>query len=129
MSNDSKAIVPIRQGLVVAISRQLAITEKLLSQISAEQGHAEAQYKLGEMYRYEGDLAEAVKWYRMAAEKGHAGAQFMLGHIMYANGLGAPEDYAEPLCPELLGGAAAPPYRRREDFCPAPPCKTGADWP
>jgi hypothetical protein len=25
-----------------------------------------------------------------------------------------------PLCPELLGGAAAPPYRRREDFCPAP---------
>jgi hypothetical protein len=25
-----------------------------------------------------------------------------------------------PLCPEFLGGAAAPPYRRREDFCPAP---------
>jgi hypothetical protein len=25
-----------------------------------------------------------------------------------------------PLCPELLGGAAAPPYPRREDFCPAP---------
>ena len=26
-----------------------------------------------------------------------------------------------PLCPELLGGAAAPPYRRREDSCHAPP--------
>jgi hypothetical protein len=25
-----------------------------------------------------------------------------------------------PLCPKFLGGAAAPPYRRREDFCPAP---------
>ncbi len=25
-----------------------------------------------------------------------------------------------PLCPELLGGAAAPPYRRPEDSCPAP---------
>jgi hypothetical protein len=25
-----------------------------------------------------------------------------------------------PLCPEFLGGAAAPPYRRREDFCHAP---------
>jgi len=26
-----------------------------------------------------------------------------------------------PLCPEYLGGAAAPPYRRHEDFCPASP--------
>jgi len=25
-----------------------------------------------------------------------------------------------PLCPELLGGAAAPPYRGHEDFCPEP---------
>jgi len=25
-----------------------------------------------------------------------------------------------PLCPEFLGGAAAPPYRRHEDFGPAP---------
>jgi len=25
-----------------------------------------------------------------------------------------------PLCPEILGGAAAPPYRGREDFCHAP---------
>ena len=96
MSNDSKAIVPIRQGLVVAISRQLAITEKLLSQIPAEQGHAEAQYKLGVMYEYEGDLDEAVKWYCMAAEKGHAGAQFMLGQFINSGfGFCEPEEYAE----------------------------------
>lgn len=96
MSDDSKAIVPVRQGLVVAISRQMGITEKLLLQIPAEQGDAEAQYKLGVLYEDEGYPDEAVKWYCMAAEKGHAGAQCRLGQFINSGfGFCEPEEYAE----------------------------------
>jgi uncharacterized protein len=46
---------------------------------AAEQGHAEAQYKLAECYHYgkvvSQDPAEAVKWYRKAAEQGHEEAK------------------------------------------------------
>jgi TPR repeat protein len=65
---------------------------------AAEQGHAEAQFKLGAMcFSGDGvlqDDAGAVKWYRMAAEQGHAEAQDDLGY-MYENGLGVPQDDAE----------------------------------
>ena len=51
----------------------------------AEEGDAEAQYKLGEMYRFgdevEQDIEEGIRWFRMAAEQGHAEAQFDLGWI------------------------------------------------
>ena len=65
---------------------------------AAEQGNAEAQFNLGNMYR-EGrgvrqDDAEAVRWYRQAAEQGDAQAQTNLG-LMYANGLGVRQDDAE----------------------------------
>jgi hypothetical protein len=68
-------------------------------QRAAEQGNAEAQCRLGDMY-YEGrydaprDEKKAVYWYRMAAEQGDADAQFSLGG-MYANGQGVPRDDAE----------------------------------
>ena len=57
--------------------------------LAADQGFAEAQFKLGIMYA-EGrgvlkDEAEAVRWYRLAADQGLAGAQGDLG-IMYASG-------------------------------------------
>ncbi len=64
----------------------------------AEQGHAEAQFKLGVMY-FNGrgvtrDNAEAWKWWRKAADQGHAGAQnvsgLLLGGLNYA---GAAEWY------------------------------------
>jgi uncharacterized protein len=62
----------------------------------AEQGHAKAQYNLGQMYRQgEGVLQDdktAVKWYTLAAEQGVADAQYNLG-VMYDNGLGVPQDY------------------------------------
>jgi TPR repeat protein len=35
-----------------------------------------------------------VKWYRLAADQGNDSAQFTLG-LMYANGQGVPQDYAE----------------------------------
>ena len=41
-------------------------------------------------------VAVALKWYRMAAEQGDADAQTDLG-IMYDNGFGVPQDYAEAL--------------------------------
>ena len=63
--------------------------------IAAEQGHVEAQFKLGAMYfSCDGVLQDdtgAAKWYRMAAEQGHAEAQADLGY-MYENGLGVPQD-------------------------------------
>ena len=53
----------------------------------AEQGHADAQYRLGWAYRYgEGvpqDDDEAVKWYRKAAEQGQVEAQLRLGNWSY----------------------------------------------
>ena len=48
----------------------------------AEQGNAEAQYKLGICYflgrGVEKDPAKAVRWFKKAAEQGHANAQLLL---------------------------------------------------
>ena len=64
----------------------------------AEQGNADAQYKLGGMYEQgQGvtkDEAEAVKWYRKAAEQNDAEAQCNLG-LAYATGQGVARDEAE----------------------------------
>jgi TPR repeat protein len=61
----------------------------------AEQGHAEAQFRLGWMYDngrgVTQDYAEAVKWYRKSAEQGHAEAQYWLGSL-YGVGLGVLQD-------------------------------------
>ena len=61
----------------------------------AEQGNANAQYRLGLIYAngrgMPQDNAEAVKWYGMAAEQGDAEAQLNLGH-MYTVGRGVSED-------------------------------------
>ena len=66
--------------------------------LAAEQGHAGAQYLLGEMY-YDGhgveqDYTTALKWYRRSAEQNQAGAPFGLGR-MYYFGKGVPQDHAE----------------------------------
>ena len=64
--------------------------------LAAEQGDAEAQCGLGEMY-YGGegvpqDYAEAIKWWKISAEQGHEGAQNNLG-LMYIRGKGVTQDY------------------------------------
>ena len=50
--------------------------------MAAEQGHAQAQYRLGICYDegsgVEEDEDEAVKWYWKAAEQGHWDAKEML---------------------------------------------------
>lgn len=66
-----------------------AVSDDLIK--AANNGDAESQYKLGNMY-YLGEgvsrnYFEAIKWYREAAKQGHAKAQNNLG-VMYANGKG-----------------------------------------
>ena len=64
----------------------------------AEQGDAEAQFYLGDMYHLgkgvHRDYVEAAKWWRKAAEQGLAEARHNLGNSYY-NGEGVPEDNAE----------------------------------
>jgi len=48
--------------------------------LSAEQGNADGQFKLGDMYRKH-NTAEALKLYRLSAEQGHPEAQRELGRI------------------------------------------------
>lgn len=64
----------------------------------ALEGHAAAQFNLGQLYR-EGhgvpaDLGLARYWYEEAAGQGHAYAQYNLG-IMYERGDGTPADLVE----------------------------------
>jgi TPR repeat protein len=70
------------------------------TKLLAEQGDANAQYNLGNMYIYgngvpENDV-EAVKWHRLAAEQGQVNAQYNLGN-MYLTGNFVPENYVEAL--------------------------------
>jgi Sel1 repeat len=65
---------------------------------AAEQGDANAQFRLGTLY-YKGqgvaqDYAEAARWYRKAAGQGQPEAQCYLGSL-YALGQGVAQDYAE----------------------------------
>ncbi len=85
-------------------ARALSDTErraKWLARIRcmAEQGDAEAQFKLGIAYRDGSDgppqdYTEAVKWFHKAAERENAWAQFNLGKL-YENGHGVPQDYVQ----------------------------------
>ena len=62
----------------------------------AEQGDAEAQYRLGRLYTkglgVPQDYTQAADLYRKAAEQGNAAAQRNLGWL-YTKGLGVPQDY------------------------------------
>ena len=65
----------------------------------AEEGDAEAQYLLGNIYGGSGegvprDDGQAVKWYRRAAEQDHYFASYQLG-FMYQYGEGVPQNDAE----------------------------------
>ena len=65
---------------------------------TAEQGDANAEYKLGLVYDVgvgaRQDLAQAALWYQRAADQGHLAAQFNLG-LMYASGRGVPQDLVQ----------------------------------
>lgn len=65
---------------------------------AAEQGDANAQYKLGKRYYYgtgvTKNIDKALKWFKLAAEKDDADAQFMLGYCYY-NGEGVDKNRVE----------------------------------
>ena len=65
---------------------------------AANKANAEAQYRLGLMYKFgwgtERDLKVAANWLRRAAEQQHAEAQAELG-VLYKLGRGVKEDAAE----------------------------------
>jgi uncharacterized protein len=67
---------------------------------AAEQGEAEAQMLIGEIYERgagsEPNHAAAADWYRRAAAQGNTRAQFNLGSL-YEQGLGVPADKLEAL--------------------------------
>lgn len=71
--------------------RELKEAEPLL--LAAKKGDAEAQGKLGQMYRRRND-AEAVKWLKRAAAQGDIRAMNELGD-MYQVGSGVTQNYAE----------------------------------
>lgn len=64
---------------------------------AAEQGNAEAQFRLGILYEtgigVDKNYSAAAKWYRKAAEQGHAQAQNNLGR-MYLQGMGVNKNYS-----------------------------------
>lgn len=65
----------------------------------AEQGDADVQARLGDIYLARGDTTirnhgKAARWFRAAAEQGHARAQSNLG-VMYDGGLGVRRNPAE----------------------------------
>ena len=64
----------------------------------AEQGDADAQYKLGRASYFGEDgpkeTGQAVLWFRKAAEQGHAQAQYRLG-FQHLRGEGVPKDARE----------------------------------
>ena len=66
--------------------------------MAAEQGNAEAQVSLGNMYDTGEGIpkidTEVARWYRMAAEQGNVMAQFSLGSL-YDTGEGIPKDYVQ----------------------------------
>jgi len=67
---------------------------------AAEQGQAEAQFKLGQMYNKGQGVTQnrqkAVKWFRKAAEQGLTLAQYNLG-VMYHHGLGITQNHQQAL--------------------------------
>ena len=57
------------------------------------------------------NYAEAAKWYRRAADLDYAEAQYNLG-ILYQDGLGIPQDYAEAAAALSPGDQPNTPRRR-----------------
>ena len=84
---------------------------------AAEQGHVDAQRKLGDVYfsgtRVEESAERAVEWHTKAAELGGPDAQFQLA-IRYKDGEGVPEDDFWRWSSQLARGVAPPASGRPE---------------
>ncbi len=85
----------IRGGEYVAYDRANYKTALKVWLPAAEEGDAEAQNTVGEIFEQglgtEPNFEVAALWYQRAAEQGHKGAQFNLG-TLYEMGKGVPQD-------------------------------------
>lgn len=82
-------------GIAAAQAGDYATTLEIFRSL-AEQGDANAQQALGQMYRNGTGVlqnyAEGLRWYRLAAEQGGSRPQFFVG-LMYFQGEGVPQNY------------------------------------
>ncbi|MDH5545270.1 MAG: caspase family protein [Gammaproteobacteria bacterium] len=87
----------IRGGEYVAFDRADYATALKIWMPQAQQGDAEAQTNVGEIYEkglgITPDYEMAAIWYKKAAEQGFSRAQINLGYL-YEKGLGVPQDLA-----------------------------------
>ena len=95
------AVFAVLMALVVCVPVQAQTPEIDALRERAEQGDAEAQTNLGDIYSRTAidspvprDGTEAARWCRLAAEQGDADAQFRF-EDSYGFGLGVPQDDAE----------------------------------
>jgi len=90
----------MRGGEYVAYDRANAASSLKIWLPQAQQGDAEAQVKVGEIYEKGlGGMADpklAAEWYLKAAEQGNSQAQINLGYL-YEKGLGVKQDKAAAL--------------------------------
>lgn len=71
------------------------IEELRFLKLSAQNGNNEAQYLLGNKYKYDDNYKEAVKWYELSAPE-YVEAQYELG-LVYYYGYGVDEDEKEAM--------------------------------
>jgi len=88
---------PFEDGIAAYQRGDFATALKLWRPL-AEQGNAQAQNQVGDMYSsgkgVDQDYNKAVTWYRKAADQGYAPGQLNLGS-MYLTGRGVTQDYSE----------------------------------
>jgi TPR repeat protein len=89
----SAAAGPLEDGANAGKRGDYATAMRLLRPL-ADEGNAQAQYNVGEMYENgwgrPHDNSAAAHWYQKAADQGYATAQMALGH-MYNFGFGVPQ--------------------------------------
>ena len=103
LSNGSIGAAPpvedpvFKQGLAAARKGDFDTALKVWTPL-AKQGHAEAQYRLGSLYRLglgvKKNPDEAFKWFSRAAEQNHARAIYNLA-VLYELGVGTTADDAK----------------------------------
>ena len=83
---------------VQAFDRRDYVTALPVLRELAAQGHAQAQYRLGQMYHFglktEQNYRQAIHWYGKSAAQGDSYAQFNLC-LMHTEGMGVAQDYRQ----------------------------------
>ncbi len=101
-----------KDAMMVVQRDDYAMAARLLRP-QAEEGGADAQVMLGQMYNIGKGVPrshkEAVKWFRLAAQQGDAGGQDGLG-LAYEEGAGIPRDYVHAYMWYGLAAASGDPY-------------------